>query len=258
MDRKHLLIIPGTLLALAAMAMPPAGVGHRGSIYGVESSAEAFRAGAALGQEYLETDIKVTADGRFVLTHDDWTARLSGDSVYVPGATLDSLRSLPLCQTRAGRQYSGRFASLEEYLDICRQCGVKPLIELKWSRGINNSDFTNIPALMDAVGRAGFLDSCIIITSMRPCLQYIRENYPGVRLQWLCRDNWPEQIGWCQHYNIGVDIRRDCLDSAAMAEFRARGLEVNVWTVNDPDEYRRFARMGCDFITTDSLPPVHD
>ncbi len=43
---------------------------------------------------------------------------------------------------------------------------------------------------------------------------------------------------------------RDVTDEA-LAEARAHGLKVVVWTVNDVDEMRRLARLGVDGITTD-------
>ena len=65
-----------TLASVLPAWAAPALIGHRGSLWGVENSREAFIAGAEMGYLYLETDVKVAGDGTFILIHDDTTDRL--------------------------------------------------------------------------------------------------------------------------------------------------------------------------------------
>ena len=72
--RKVTLAISMALLAMSmAWATSPAFVGHRGSLYGVENTREAFINGAERGYEYLECDLRLTADSVLVLSHDENT-----------------------------------------------------------------------------------------------------------------------------------------------------------------------------------------
>lgn len=244
-------------VAVAAWAERPLLVGHRGSLYGVENSVESFTKGAEMGYEFLETDFKVTKDKQFVCSHDDDISRLSSDgsSLAIASNTLADLQKHPFRQTRSGVTYEGRLCSGQEYLDVCKKYNVRPLIELKWATGINNNDCSNIPLLIDFIEKNGFRDKCIILTSMKPCLEYIRKNYPDIELQFLTGQYWASHFDWCVQYGIDVDIQAGYFDKATVTKYHDKGLKVNMWTTNSNDGYKQYGNWGCDFITTDYLDP---
>lgn len=243
-------------LLLAAVAMTasaqPVLVGHRGSGYGVESTEEAFRRGAALGYKYVESDLKVTRDKHFVLSHDDDTKRLGG-SYTIASSTLEQLQSETLSQTRSGVKYTGTLLSLENWLDLCDELDIMPLIELKWATGVNNNDCSNIPLLIQTLEDYGYRNRCIIMTSMKPCLEYIRKNYPDIELQFLTGQYWANHFDWCVEWGIDADIQAGYFDENTVLKYHKAGLKVNMWTTNDDAGYRKYAGWGCDFITTDRL-----
>ena len=243
--------------AVVTFAGRPLLVGHRGSQYGLENSVESFTNGAKLGYEYLETDFKVTKDKQLVCTHDDDISRLSanGSSLTIAGSTLEELQAQPLAQTRSGVKYTGRLCSAQEYLDVCKQYGVRPLIELKWATGINSNDCSNIPMLIKFIEDNGFRDKCIILTSMKPCLEYIRKNYPDIELQFLTGQYWANHFDWCVEHGIDVDIQATYFDKSTVTKYHDAGLKVNMWTTNTNDGYLQYGNMGCDMITTDYLDP---
>ena len=241
----------------AAFADRPILVGHRGSLYGVENSVESFTNGAKMGYDYLETDFKVTKDKQFVCSHDDDISRLSSDgsAAVIASSTLAELQSHPFKQTRSGVTYEGRLCSGQEYLDVCKEYNVRPLIELKWATGINNNDCSNIPMLIQFIEDNGFRDKCIILTSMKPCLEYIRKNYPDIELQFLTGEYWKNHFDWCVELGMDVDIQAGYFDKATVTKFHDAGLKVNMWTTNTNDGYKQYGNWGCDFITTDYLDP---
>lgn len=248
------------LAAVAAMAVLTSGrpvvVGHRGSDVGVESSVEALATGAKRGYAIIESDIKVTADGQYVLCHDDSTGRLGGRHA-VATSTLAELQSDTLSQTRWGHPYTGRLASLKEMLDICRSHGVRPLIELKWATGINSNDTSGIPAFVDFLDAEGVRSQCILLTSMKPCLEFIHANYPDIEFQLLTQTRTTENLQWCiDNGATAIDIRHDAINSEVVDTFHNAGIKVGAWTVNDPARFDYLESIGCDYITTDSLPPL--
>lgn len=240
---------------ISGWAELPILVGHRGSSYGLENSVESFTNGAKRGYQYLETDFKVTKDNKLVCTHDDDISRLSGgtSTLTIAGSTLEELQAVELSQTRLGTKYTGRLCSAQEYLDVCKEHGVRPLIELKWATGINNNDQSNIPMLIKLVEDNGFRDKCIILTSMKPCLEYIRTNYPDIELQFLTGQYWANHFDWCVKWKIDVDIQAGYFDKATVQKYHDAGLKVNMWTTNDAAGYKQYGNWGCDFITTDNL-----
>lgn len=250
---KTLLATLFVAASCSLFAAQPLKVGHRGSFKGLENSVESFTNGAKAGYDYLETDIRVTKDTVFVCSHDEDLQRLGGVDMKIAESTLEELMAVPLTQTRFDNQYTGRIATMQEYLDICREYNVRPVIELKWSTGINNNDFGNIPALVAFIEANGMRDKCIILTSMKNCLQYIRENYPDIELQFLTGQYWPNHFDWCVEHGIDVDIQRTFFDADTVKKFHDKGLKVNAWTINNPEESATLADWGCDFITTDRL-----
>ena len=243
------------ILALAA-SLPvwaqPVPVGHRGSGYGVENTAESFRNGINLGYELLETDVKFAKGDVLVCTHDDNTERLGGHRA-IAESTVAELQADTLRQNRGGVEYTGRLCTMREYLDICREGGVRPLIELKWTDGINSNDQSKIPLLIAEIEAAGMRDKCLILTSMRPCLENIRTNWPDIELQFLTGKHWRDHFDWCVKWRMDVDILEGYFEKEDVDRFHEHGLKVNVWCINKPEGLQKYTDMGCDFITTDRL-----
>ena len=98
---KRIFTLLLTVAAILSATAQPYLVGHRGSIWGVENTSQAFINGAKKGYDYLETDIKVTKDGKFVCWHDDNLTKASGQPA-IASNTLSYLKSLKLSQTRDG------------------------------------------------------------------------------------------------------------------------------------------------------------
>ncbi|MDE6206310.1 MAG: hypothetical protein K2M55_00700 [Muribaculaceae bacterium] len=251
---KYSALLLTCLLAATSVGARTLLVGHRGCDTGVENTAPAYINGAARGYDFLECDVRITADGHFVICHDTDNRRLGGKH-EIAEATLAELRADTLQQERLKGHFTGTICTLTEYLDICRDADVRPVIELKWSTGINSKDFTNIPALIDTITAAGFRDKCVILTSMKPCLQYIRETAPDIELQFLGNKNWQDSLPWCDSLRIDIDIAHDQLDSTSVAEAHAMGLKVNCWTVDKLDRARELQDMGVDIITTNAIMP---
>ncbi len=241
------------LFSLLTLSAQPLLVGHRGSGYGVENTAEAFRRGAALGYQYVETDIKVTADTRFVLCHDDNLERW-GHNLKIASSTLEQLQAVTLTQTRSGVTYTAQLMELGEFLDLCTELNVKPVIELKSATGVSSSDQSNMHALMQTIEAHGFRNKCVILTSMQPCLEWIFEHYPDVNRQLLVNANATARLlTWCIQYQTDVDISNTYCTKEAVDKYHEAGLRVNMWTTNSEDGYVQYTKMGCDFITTDRL-----
>ena len=248
---KSLFIISLSIFSIFTHAQPYL-VGHRGSFWGVENTAEAFINGALKGYLYLECDIKVTADSVIVVAHDNTTERLGG-ALTINTSTLEELQTEKYKQTRGNTEYIGKICTLAEYLDICVKYHVFPLIELKWANGINNNDQSGIPALISLIEEKGLREVCIILTSMKPCLEYIRTHYPDIELQLLAWKYSRKNFNWCKRWNIDVDIHHSSINKRIVRKHHNHGLEVNTWTVNNDSTFQKVLHTRCDFITIDKI-----
>lgn len=252
---KYALLTAFAVAGSAYAFAQPKLCGHRGSIWGVENTAEAFINGAKIGYSYLECDVKVTKDGVHVISHDDTTNRLGG-SLTIASSTLEQLKAETYTQTRGGVTYTGTICTLAEYLDICTEQGVHPLIELKWATGINSNDTSGIPALISLIESKGHRNDCIILTSMKPCLEYIRKKYPDITLQFLTGQYWESHFEWCVKWGIDADIEAGYFDKSTVQRYHDNGLKVGMWTVDTESGYKTYGNYGCDFITTNKLDPA--
>lgn len=242
-------------LAADAWAWKPLFVGHRGCNIGVENTAEAFRNGVNVyGYDGLECDVRVTKDGFYVISHDETTNRLGGN-LTVADATLAELRAEQYTQTRGGVTYTGHICTVAEYLAICVEKGVFPVIELKWTTGINNNDMSNFDGLAHLVIDQGLTDKVIFLTSMKKSQEYIATHYPQFTRQWLCNDNWQGNEAWCQEYGLNPSISIGNFDANTVKTFHDMGLHVAMWTVDTKANYLKYGNMGVHMMTCNSLNP---
>ena len=242
-------------VAADAWAWKPLFVGHRGCNIGVENTAEAYRNGVDVyGYDGLECDVRVTKDGFYVISHDETTNRLGGN-LTVANATLAELRAEEYHQTRNGVTYTGHICTVAEYLAICVEKGVFPVIELKWTTGINNNDMSNFDGLAHLVIDQGLTNKVIFLTSMKNSQEYIAEHYPQFTRQWLCNANWEGNEAWCQQYGLNPSISIGNFDVNTVKTFHRLGLHVAMWTVDSKANYLKYGNMGVHMMTCNSLRP---
>lgn len=254
--KRILFVLLNLVIAMSAIAQPKL-VGHRGSYWGLENSTEAFINGAKKGYHYLETDVKVTKDGVLVCCHNDDLTSWGG-TLTIATSNWEDLKAEELSQTRGGVKYTGHLTSFEEYLDICKEYNVLPLIELKWATGINNNDYSNVPKLIQMIEEKGFRNNCFLFTSMKNCLNHIHQNYPDIQLMLLVySESFESSLSWCiergihMGSGIGAEITKE-----GVKMYHDAGLLVDVWSINTNNVYETYGNYGCDFITTDYIDPA--
>ena len=263
MKRIIYLVMLISLFSIDSYAWKPIFAGHRGSYTGVQNTVEAYRNGVdKYGYTGLECDVRVTADGKYVICHDETTNSLGG-SLTVATATLEELKAETLTQTRGGVTYSGTICTVEEYLDVCVEKGAFPVIELKWATGINSNDMSNFPGLAALVKAKGLESKAVFLTSMKPSIEYIRTNYPEFTCQFLTGEYWANHFEWCVKWGVNPSIQAGYFDIYTVKKFRDAGLQVAVWTVNTAANYEKYGNMGvymmtCDYLYPSDMPELAD
>ena len=251
--KRYVTLFLLAIVVLQVQAWKPIMVGHRGSALGVENTKEAFINGVEkLGYDALECDARVTNDGVYVISHDETTERVGG-KLTVASATYAQLLEENYTQTRSGVTYTGKICSMEEYLDICVEKNVFPVIELKWATGINNNDMSKFPGLMDLVKKKGLESKVVFLTSMQNSLLYIRKNYPDAKCQFLCTTLGETKIDWCKENGIEPSISVGYFGQQLILKYHLNGMNTACWTVNSAADYRRYGEMGIYMMTSDKL-----
>lgn len=227
-------------------------VAHRGlSGLETENTHAAFVAAGNRSHFGIETDVHKTADGHYVVIHDDSTARVAGDNLLVEQSTFADLRALLLKQKDGNKGRTDiRIPTLEEYIAICKHYDKTAVLEFK-----NEFSETDIAEVVGRIDALGWLDRTVFISFWYENLQRLRTLLPDQPAQFLTaeRDDHEWLCGELAANRFDIDIHWPAVTKERIAMWHAAGLKVNCWTVDDPAVAERLIAMGVDMITSNIL-----
>jgi glycerophosphoryl diester phosphodiesterase len=223
-------------------------IAHRGaSGFTPENTIAAFELAVQLGAGFIETDLHLTRDARFVAIHDDTLERTSNGRGPVRDHTLAELRALDV-GLWYDRQFAGQqIPTLEEILAFARKHDVVFYLEIK-----EGSAWGMDHALVGALQSAENAARTVVISFDAPTLAPLPKIDPGVMMGLLVDKAQPDLVKTatdlgarqlCPRANL---ITREMVDRAHAAD-----LQVVTWTVNDPAQMRSLIQTGVDGIMTD-------
>lgn len=226
-------------------------VAHRG-LSGLEKENTCAAFVAAGNREAffgIETDVHRTADGRFILIHDDDTSRVGLDKLAVEESSFDTLRKLQLADIDGRRGRADLcLPTLEEYIGICERYEKTAVLEFK-----NRFRASDVYKIVSTVDKLGYLDHVIFISFHLQNLVNLRKRYPQQPAQYLLRTWGDDTLETLKKYNLGLDMRYTGLSREVVEQVHGAGLEVNCWTVNTKETGEEMVEMGVDYITTNIL-----
>ena len=228
-------------------------VAHRG-VSGLEreNTNPAFVAAGNRTYYGIETDVHISADGQFVIIHDETTDRVSNRAVCinVEGNAYDAVRNVVLPDKDGSfiRQ-DIRVPLLAEYIHICKKYEKYCVLELK-----NHFPEEYIPKLVAEIEALGYLDGMIFISFDWANCVNLRKLLPAAKIQFLTGKPVDDELVERLAANkLDLDIYYPRLSKAAVDKLHAKGCEVNAWTCDDPDQGERLVAMGVDYITSNIL-----
>ncbi len=233
-------------------APKPCMIAHRG-LSGLEreNTCAAFVAAGNRSYFGIETDVHQTADGKYVIIHDDDAVRVAGKELVVEETDLATLRQLQLFDVGTDMPRGDLcLPTLEEYIAVCKKYEKTAVLELK-----NRMPAEAVAEVVEIVRSCGHLDNTIFISFSLENLIDLREKYPQQPAQYLVsriedQDALAETL---QKYHLELDARYTAVDEAFISRLHQQGTKVNVWTVDSPEDAARLIAMGVDFITTNIL-----
>lgn len=225
-------------------------VAHRGlSGIEVENTNSAFVAAGNRSHWGIETDIYRTADGKFVIGHDDNYKRLSGEEIFLEKETLERLRQVVFFDKDGTKnRVDLRPATLENYLSIVKKYEKHAVLELK-------SDFTDeeIARIIEIIREYDYLDNLTFISFNYDNLLRVRKILPNQSAQYLFWKITDAEIERLVRDKIDVDVWVVELTKEQIEACHRAGLVVNCWTVDDPKKAEELASWGIDIITSNIL-----
>ena len=223
-------------------------IAHRGaSGHAPENTFAAFQRAVELGATFIETDLHVTRDGRFVAIHDSTVGRTTNGSGEVHEFTLEELR-----QVDAGmwfdRDFMGeRVPTLEEILEFSRKHDVVFYLELKYAAvwGMDH-------ALVAALQKAQSAPRTIVISFDPATLTPLRRLDPSIMTGLLVEEAKAD----CIQAAVDLGTRQLCpkvssITQKLVEEAHRADLQVVSWTANTMGDMRAMIAAGVDGIMTD-------
>lgn len=225
-------------------------VAHRGvSGLELENTCAAFVAAGNRSFFGIETDVHVTADGQFIIIHDDNTGRVSAEAMAVEEADYKTLRGLQLKQKDGMLRTDLRLPSLEEYLSICKRYDKVCVLELK-----NPMSEDAVAGIVKECAEVYSLDKVIFISFSFQNMLYIRKFAPSAAAQYLLGEEVTNaHIEAMAANGLDLDVYYKFMSKELLDTLHAKGIQVNCWTVDDPAEAEKLAAWGVDYITSNIL-----
>ncbi|MFF1573565.1 glycerophosphodiester phosphodiesterase [Leifsonia sp. NPDC058292] len=225
-------------------------IAHRGlAIEAPENTLLAFLRALNAGASHLETDVHVSADGVAVISHDPDLSRTVGRDVRVDQLTMAELRRVDLGHCQG-------YASLAEALDA--------FPEARFNIDIKDAG-ASLPAAR-AIRETRATDRVLITSVDEHRRRAAADALPGVASSASVRQVLPAilaaKLGLAPIARrvlrglvaVQVPERRGFLrlvTARTVSVLHRAGVEVHVWTVNEPKQMTRLLDLGVDGLVTD-------
>lgn len=225
-------------------------VAHRGqSGLERENTASAFVAAGNRRNVGIETDVHVTADGKYIIIHNDDTEQVTGVKMSVEGSSFDELRALRVIDMDGTRDRADlMLPTVNDYIRICKRYDKHCVFELK-----NAFTKQQIAEICKIFEDEGYMEHVTFITFVYQNLVYLRELYPAQSAQYLVCELSSEVIAKCTAIGVDLDVLHTALTRENVAAAHAAGLVVNCWTVDTVADAERVIACGVDYITSNIL-----
>lgn len=238
-------------------------VNHRGyNSIAPENTAPAFKLSKKKGFDFVETDVRFTADDIPVLMHDATINRTGrnadgsviADEINISDITYETALTYDFGIYKSEEYRGTKIPRFEEFMTICRNIGLHPYIEIE---GEITADRAR--KLIKIVENCGLLDNVTWISFTYESLLRIVEIYPNARVGLNCITtdgltvNQVNYINKLKALNANVFIHADtnsvavCVDDA-----KAHGLALELWCPSTEEEIISLPTYVSG-VTTDTL-----
>ena len=234
-------------------------IAHRGgAALRPENTLAAFEHAAALGADILEMDLRVAADGAFVVIHDATLERTTDGRGAVGDHALAALRQLDAGyrfspdggKTFPWRGKGVRIPSFEEVLASVPD--TRLVVEMKQ---FSREESGRLCAL---VRRTGAERRVLVASFANDALRAFRAACPEVATSMSALEAriYAALLGYYVPPVVALQVpdrlrERQIVTPELLATARGNQLKLHAWTVNDEARLRELVKMGVDGIMTD-------
>lgn len=229
---------------------PPRVFAHRGlAVEAPENTMLAFARAVAVGAQYVETDVNASQDGVSVVAHDPTLDRVAGRAVRVDQLRVAELRRVDLGH---GQGFCTLAEALDAFpetrfnIDVKSAGAVQPTVEaIRKTNSLRRVLVTSfvekhrtaavaqLPGVATSSSAVRF--GMALVSGKIGLAAAVRASLGGVPSV-----QGPERA-------IGLQVTSQRM----IRRLHEAGVEVHVWTVNDPIRMRQLLELGVDGLVTD-------
>jgi len=241
-----------------------------------DNTLSAARKAIEVGADMWELDVAVTSDGELILFHDDSLVRTTDAILRFPDRepwtfttfTFDEIRSLdagswfvdtdPFGEIAAGAvsekeaaTYRGeRVPTLEEALRFSKDNRFRVNVELKRLPPPMDK-FPVVDRVLSLIDRLNVADYVVISSFKHELLRQVEKRWPELEIQALVGYPYDAPNAWENFRFRTYSVCAKRTNAAEISMLRAKGLGVNVWTVNEARDMEQFIAAGATGLFTD-------
>ena len=213
-------------------------VAHRaGGSEAPENTVKGLEVASSLKAAGGEIDIQRTADGRYVVNHDNTFARVAGDSRASYEMTLEQIKQL--------RVDGEPVATLEEMLEASRG-KLTLFVELKGE----TADRQMADDAVRIIKEMNMEKQTVIISLKYDILEYVEEKYPEMETGYLAFFSFGNIENTPFDY---LALEEEIATDGAIDAIHQKNKKIMVWTVNDEDDIESFLLSDADMLITDAV-----
>jgi len=246
----------------------PFGFAHRGgSLLWPENTLTSFRGALDLGYTHIETDLHLTRDGHLVIFHDARVDRTTNGSGPIRSMTLAEVKRLDaghrFVALDGGFPFRGkdvRVPTLDEALALDPHLFLN--LEMKHPMALELWDFVEDRGIHDRVligcaSQKGGDAFRTLAAGRVPTSPGVK----GVLDFWLASRAGLDRFRSYDFEALQVPPSHSGLtvvDPPFVAAARRHGIQIHVWTIDQPSEMRRLLALGVDAVMTDRPDLLRD
>ena len=217
-------------------------IAHRGySEMGVENSLEALEGAKKAGADYVELDIQLTKDNKFVVMHDFNLKRLAGVNKKVKDLTFDEIEKLTIKQG----EFESHIPSFEEFVNRAKKLNIKLLVELK----PNGGEPDNYAELfINEMKRLGVEKTYKTMSGNLDIMEEIEAGDPEIETGHIIA----LQFGNFSDEKVDFFVLEDFSFNDILSEdAKKKGKDIFVWTIDDSETIVKYIHKDVAGIITD-------
>lgn len=241
--RKSIVLLGIAMLAgsLTSAAVSPKVIAHRGYWNTDGASQNSIRSlvkADSIGCYASEFDVWMTPDSVLIVNHD-------------PTINGVEIQRTPASRVLQEKLSNGETVpTLEQYLEKAKGLDTRLVCELK-THNSRSQEKAAVKRIVKMIKKYGLEDRTdYIVFSKDAFKNFIKMSPKGTKVYYLNGDYVPCQIKFEKGAGIDYSLKVMKKHPEWIKECHEKGLEVNVWTVNDPADMRWCIEQGVDYITT--------